>query len=207
MSHNTQNTTHDTPDEALTGRYASTIGWDPNRPKPNESEIAQKAKLAQDEYRTRKALARAIQVRPARELMRRDPDEDPQPTRAPSGLLPPFWYEGQLTALTGPSCVENSLIAVQLAETIAGTLTLPSASSPPTARCPLPTFYFDLSRTRRQYREIYTHNGRRYRFSQHLNFGLLAGEPLPERYTKVAAKPSTATPSAYSSPKPKAPSL
>ncbi len=213
MSRNTQNTP-DAP-EALTGRYASSIGWDPNRSKPDERDLARKAKLAREEYHTREALARAIDLRPARALMRRDLDEDPQPANAPTTLFPPFWYPGQLAVLTGPSDGTLSLFAVQLAEQIAGTRTLLSALPPgsppyrgfgPTQTLDrsvgpergvdagfdadgvvLPSAYtqvnyLDLAKTRRQYRELYSHNGRRYRFSASLNLGLLADEPLPERY-------------------------
>ena len=47
MSHNEQNA-HDAPDEALNGRYASSIGWDPNRPKFNERDLARKPRVERE---------------------------------------------------------------------------------------------------------------------------------------------------------------
>src|SRR6476620_10432198 len=120
MSHNTQ-PTHD----ELPARYRET-------PKPDRSdrELAAERKRVYTEYLTREALRRAIDIKPARDLMRRDEDETRSPQQ-PRALFPPFWTQGQLALLTGPSTTDNSLLAVQLAETLSTGTQAPSPALPP----------------------------------------------------------------------------
>jgi hypothetical protein len=203
MSHNTQK--HDTPDEPLSGRYASAVGFDPNK-KDNEisaREIARKKKRIREKWNEQAAMRSAIEIRPAPEWL-----EYPEPLPEKVGdPFPPYWREGQLAVLTGPSGVGKSLLAVQIAESIAGTRAstgVPAGASPrgvalpatpPTAAspsslvthpsslaAPRQVLLLDLAHTERQLVERYTHGEERYEFSERLEWGMLGDMQIPDSF-------------------------
>jgi len=175
-------------------RYNSSKGWDPHKPKTkiDERELARKAKRAREKYLEAKAAHAAIEVRAASEWLA--DAEPPEPRR---DLFPPFWREGELAVLTGPPAVGKSLLAVQIADSIARGSEIECESergSEGAIECTVPpslphtlapsqqVLLLDLARTPRQLAERYTTEGEPYKFSENLELGLLADVEMPESY-------------------------
>jgi len=92
MSHNAQKNDNNV-SEFTSARYASSIGWDPNASKPDytERERAALAKRARDEYRTRRVLQAAIEIKAADAW----PREAPPLHKRKAELFPAFSRGGR----------------------------------------------------------------------------------------------------------------
>ena len=177
MSHNAQKNDNNI-SEFTSARYASSIGWDPNASKPDytERERAALAKRARDEYRTRRALQAAIEIKTADEWLL----EAAPLHKRKADLFPPFWREGEFVVLTGPPAAGRSALAVQIAETLASSS--PSVDRPATLAAPQPVLLIDLQHNGRQIAERYSAGRKKHRFSKRFGRGLLADVEMPPSY-------------------------
>src|ERR1043166_10178021 len=102
MSH----TSHNPVLDDLPARYRSSIGYEPPTDKAKEAERIRR--------RDEGLLESLLEVRTASEWMR-----DAEKPKQRLELFPGYWREGEVAVLVGPPGVGRSILAVQIAETIA----------------------------------------------------------------------------------------
>jgi hypothetical protein len=188
MSHRTDN--DEDLQELMGPAAASAVGWDGSDREPKRLSVARTSVRATstdsqrelDRIRRRDEglLKQLLEIRPASEWTRNTP-----PPKLRRDLFHGFWREGEVAVLLGPPGIGRSILATQIAETIArGGQTVsgkrrrvenasdlsPVTCYPLLAR-PRGVVYFDFERTPAQFAERYTAiaaNGRRakYRFTK-----------------------------------------
>lgn len=162
-------------------RYADMAGWEPKN--PYEKQIA-KAKIAYEKEQKLRPMAddSMLGIKAANRWRTRYVERKP----VSDELFTSIWHEGEVAVLLGEKNVGKSILAVQLAESIARGRTILSEPGAPvsaarTSRTPhsairtRKVLYLDFQRTQRQWQDRYSapspHLGKlpeRYRFSPNL---------------------------------------
>ncbi|MGQ0540258.1 MAG: AAA family ATPase [Blastocatellia bacterium] len=141
------------------GRYESAVGWEPKDPYKKARERVRKQQL-----REAQPFDAMLETRPASEWIKRGCNSMP-----PAELYGSLWREGELAVLIGDSGSGKSVLAVQIAESIARGRPALSALPAPTGRAlgskirsPQSTprnrkvLYLDFEHAERQFTERYS---------------------------------------------------